>query len=77
MTADAPAPQPAKLEDFDHAMQARIRNHRRDNTIECLVCGALKAGELKRHLLGSHGMTQDQYRARFALPANTPLAPGV
>jgi predicted transcriptional regulator len=40
--------------------------------IICLDCGA-KAMMLKRHLLRAHGMTPDEYRARWSLPADYPL----
>jgi predicted transcriptional regulator len=40
--------------------------------IICLDCGA-KAKMLKRHLFNAHGMTPDEYRARWSLPADYPL----
>src|ERR1700688_2602995 len=38
----------------------------------CLDCGK-SAKMLRRHLASTHGMTPDQYRARWHLPADYPL----
>jgi len=40
--------------------------------ITCLSCGE-KMKMLKRHLRTAHGMTPQQYRATFGLPADYPL----
>jgi hypothetical protein len=36
-------------------------------TITCLICGG-RYGRLSYHLAAKHGMTTDQYKARFGLP---------
>ncbi|MHA6885744.1 MucR family transcriptional regulator [Ralstonia pseudosolanacearum] len=41
--------------------------------IECLVCGK-RFTFLAPHLRRAHGMSADEYRQAFALPAMTPLA---
>jgi predicted transcriptional regulator len=38
----------------------------------CLDCGK-SAKMLKRHIASTHGMTPDQYRARWNLPKNYPM----
>jgi predicted transcriptional regulator len=38
----------------------------------CLDCGK-SAKMLKRHIASTHGMTPDQYRARWSLPKNYPM----
>jgi predicted transcriptional regulator len=41
-------------------------------TITCLDCG-FKSQMLKRHLSSAHGMTVDEYRARWSLPNDYPI----
>ena len=44
--------------------------------IVCLECG-LRARTLRRHLRATHGLSPDEYRARWGLAADYPLvAPG-
>jgi predicted transcriptional regulator len=51
------------------------RSVHRDYVI-CLDCGS-KAQMLRRHLMTAHGLTVEEYRARWKLPADHPLtAPG-
>jgi predicted transcriptional regulator len=38
----------------------------------CLACGK-KMTMLKRHLMTEHGLTTDQYRARYGLPNTYPM----
>jgi predicted transcriptional regulator len=38
----------------------------------CLACG-MSVKILKRHLMAAHGMTPDQYRTKWKLPAHYPL----
>jgi predicted transcriptional regulator len=38
----------------------------------CLECGA-KQKTLKRHIMSSHGLTPDEYRSRYNLPASYPM----
>lgn len=43
-----------------------------EDKVFCLCCGkGFKM--LKRHLGAEHGLTEDEYRARFDLPADMPL----
>lgn len=43
-----------------------------DDKVFCLCCGkGFKM--LKRHLGAEHGLTEDEYRAQFGLPADMPL----
>lgn len=40
----------------------------------CLACGR-SVVLLRRHLRAAHGMTEDDYRARWRLPADFPMVP--
>lgn len=40
----------------------------------CLECGK-KCQVLKAHLRGVHGLTPDEYREKYELPANYPMTP--
>lgn len=42
------------------------------DTVTCLDCG-YKAQMLKRHLTGTHGITVDEYRAKWNLPKDFPM----
>jgi predicted transcriptional regulator len=42
------------------------------DAITCLDCGK-KAKMLKRHLFTAHGLTADEYRRRWGLPADYPV----
>jgi predicted transcriptional regulator len=48
-----------------------VRRSVRANTITCLDCG-YQGQMLKRHLSTAHGMTPDEYRARWSLPSDYP-----
>ena len=41
--------------------------------LTCLECGR-KQRTLKRHLMTAHGLTPEQYRADYGLPASYPMA---
>ena len=43
-----------------------------DDYIVCLECGA-KMRALKRHLKSYHGLTPDEYKAKWDLPADYPI----
>jgi predicted transcriptional regulator len=60
--AAAPPPEPA----------VSIRSSIKPDSITCLDCGK-KMKMLKRHLSTDHGLTTDQYRQRWNLPADYPL----
>lgn len=49
-----------------------IRSSVKPDALTCLICGK-KQSMLKRHLQASHGMTTEQYRAEFDLPASYPM----
>jgi len=53
-----------------------IRYSVRPEFVICLECG-FRARTLRRHLSESHGLSPDEYRARWGLPPDHPLiAPG-
>ena len=49
-----------------------VRSSVKPDTITCLECGAVQKA-LKRHLGTSHGLTPEQYRAKWKLPADYPM----
>jgi predicted transcriptional regulator len=49
-----------------------IRSSIKPDHIVCLECGK-KMKMLKRHLMTDHGLTIDDYRARFGLAADYPM----
>ena len=49
-----------------------IRSSVKPDAVTCLECGA-KFKMLKRHLSTDHGLTPDEYRARWSLPTSYPL----
>lgn len=49
-----------------------IRSSVKPDSITCLDCGK-KFKMMKRHLMTDHDMTQDQYRAKWQLPASFPM----
>lgn len=49
-----------------------VRSSVKPDSITCLECGAMQKA-LKRHLGTSHGMTPEQYRTKWKLPANYPM----
>lgn len=60
--ADVPQPEPA----------VPVRRSVRPDAITCLVCGR-RFKAIKRHLAADHGLTPDEYRARWGLPADYPM----
>jgi predicted transcriptional regulator len=50
-----------------------IRRSVTDATITCLDCG-WSGMMIKRHLGNAHGLTPEQYRARWGLPQDYPMA---
>ncbi|UCF75867.1 MAG: MucR family transcriptional regulator [Betaproteobacteria bacterium] len=62
----APAPEPAPEPAVP--IQKSVTKH----AIICLECGKPNK-MLKRHLATAHGLTPDEYRAKWALPATYPL----
>ena len=49
-----------------------IRQSVRPNYVVCLECG-LRGKMLRRHVKGAHGLTPEQYRARWKLSPDHPL----
>lgn len=49
-----------------------IRSSVKSNHLVCLDCGQ-KLKMLKRHLNSEHGMTPEEYRARWNLPVDYPM----
>lgn len=49
-----------------------VRSSVKPDKIVCLDCG-MELKMLKRHLMTHHGMTPEDYRARWNLPADYPL----
>ncbi|WP_313439559.1 MucR family transcriptional regulator [Novosphingobium sp.] len=49
-----------------------VRSSVKPDTVTCLECGE-KLKMLKRHLTTDHGLTPEDYRARWNLPADYPL----
>ena len=50
-----------------------VRASIKPDYLVCMECGR-KQKTLKRHLATAHGMTPDQYRADYGLPATYPMA---
>jgi predicted transcriptional regulator len=50
-----------------------VRASIKPDHLVCMECGALQK-MLKRHLAVAHGMSPDQYRADYGLPATYPMS---
>ncbi len=60
------------VEEPDRTPAVPIKRSVRKATIVCLECG--KVGKvLKRHLSTSHGLSVEEYRARWKLPSDYPM----
>jgi predicted transcriptional regulator len=59
--------EPAKTEPSASAKKSVFFNH-----IVCLDCGR-DFKVLKRHILADHGLTPDEYRAKWGLPPSYPM----
>lgn len=64
--------EPAEPVEEPRTPAVSIRASVKPHAITCLECGA-KLKMLKRHLTAEHNLTPDEYRARWALPADYPL----
>ena len=64
--------QSAPLAEKEHTPVVSVRASVKPDHIVCWECGA-KVKMLKRHLAAAHGLTPDEYRARYKLPADYPL----
>jgi predicted transcriptional regulator len=56
----------------ERAPAVSIRASVRPDALVCLECGR-KQKILKRHLLTAHGLTPDEYRRAYGLPASYPM----
>lgn len=56
----------------NHPPAVSIQDSVSDNYMTCLEDG-LKFRSLKRHLKASHGLTPEQYREKWQLPASYPM----
>jgi predicted transcriptional regulator len=63
----APAPVPEPTKPVVPAARSVFASH-----IICMECGK-KMTMLKRHLMTEHGLTIDQYRAKYNLPGTYPM----
>ncbi len=61
-----------KVQDVKQEPAVAIRNSIKPDYIVCLEDGK-KLKMLKRHLMTSYGMTPDDYRAKWGLPADYPM----
>lgn len=68
--AEQPAPEPEAMETLKPAVP--IRRSITPDYIVCLEDGR-KLKTLKRHLAAAYGLTPDQYRRRWGLPADYPM----
>lgn len=64
--------EPAAPQAEPQAPAVRVSRSVTDDYIVCLECG-MKLRTLKRHLTTRHGMTVEQYRSKWALPASYPM----
>jgi predicted transcriptional regulator len=62
----------AAPEPRERAPAVSVRASVRPDVLVCLECGR-KQKILKRHLLTAHGLTPDEYRRAFGLPASYPM----
>lgn len=74
--SSAPTPRraPATLTSADPGARPALQVDKSvtDDTVFCLCCGR-GFTMLKRHLKAEHGLTEEEYRARFDLPEDFPL----
>ncbi len=66
------AAQPQEEPQEERKPAVSIRRSVSDDYIICLECGG-KFKSLRRHLQSRHGLTPEEYRARWNLPANYPM----
>ena len=69
VTAGAPAP----VVEAPRVPAVPVRSSVKHDAIACLECGA-KLKVLKRHLTSEHGLAAAEYRARWGLPGDYPMA---
>ncbi len=69
--SQAPVEAPAK-QAKTAAPAVAIEDAVQDDKVVCLCCGQ-SFTMLKRHLKAEHGLTEDEYRKMFGLPASFPL----
>lgn len=64
--------EPAPAVEESRTPAVSVRSSVRPDHIACLECGA-KLKTLRRHLRTAHGLTREQYRELYGLPATYPL----
>jgi predicted transcriptional regulator len=64
--------QAAPVEEVRPQPAVSVRSSVKNDHIVCLECGT-KMKMLKRHLMTDHGLSPEDYRARFGLSADYPL----
>jgi len=62
----------ATVAETDYTPFVSVRASVKPDHIVCLECGA-KNKMLKRHLATAHGLSPNDYRARYKLPADYPV----
>ena len=67
LTEQPAAPEPERKKPL-----VSVRASIKPDYLVCMECGA-RQKTLKRHLATAHGMTPDQYRADYGLPASYPM----
>ncbi|MFD2232739.1 MucR family transcriptional regulator [Phaeospirillum tilakii] len=65
---ETPAPEPAERQQ----PMVSVRKSVTPDAIVCLECGKPQK-MLKRHIATAHGLTVDQYRAKWSLPSDYPM----
>ena len=72
ITANGPSGRPADGPDRKQEPPVPIRKSITRECIICLECGK-KQKMLKRHLSAAHGMSPEEYRAKWNLPVDYPM----
>lgn len=62
----------AEPEEVKPVPAVSVRASVKADHLVCLDCGS-RAKMLKRHIMTAHGLTPDEYRKRFNLPADYPM----
>jgi predicted transcriptional regulator len=66
------AVQPLTTEAHSASPAMAVEKSITNDTVYCLCCGR-GFSMLKRHLKAEHGLTEQEYRARFSIPESIPL----
>ena len=63
---------PTDAETVTNLPAVSVRSSLKPDSITCLECGAVQK-TLKRHLGNAHGLSPEQYRVKWKLPADYPM----